>query len=267
MIELHIAFLKSRCNMAPPVGALARFLLRLALNLYGWFAVVVLSLKRWFSGNTGTAAEERIMTGRAWAEFCDTLKAAGATVLAPGAPRDAFNQAEGYRYLARLTRAGLENFVECADVEAPRLCAIANGSRAARVCIGSDNPDNLYESATIDGTLEYVVTGRRGTVGYLGFGTQSGQYGAKGGLETVDYIEADQLKYDAPPPKGSRQRRRARRRRRRRTRASRSSSRRRARPTHRSTGCASSRRRARRCSSSARRLATARRRSPPACRL
>ena len=189
--------------MAPPVGALARFLLRLALNLYGWFAVVVLSLKRWFSGNTGTAAEERIMTGRAWAEFCDTLKAAGATVLAPGAPRDAFNQAEGYRYLARLTRAGLENFVECADVEAPRLCAIANGSRAARVCIGSDNPDNLYESATIDGTLEYVVTGRRGTVGYLGFGTQSGQYGAKGGLETVDYIEADQLKYDAPPTKGS----------------------------------------------------------------
>ena len=252
--------------MAPPVGALARFLLRLALNLYGWFAVVVLSLKRWFSGNTGTAAEERIMTGRAWAEFCDTLKAAGATVLAPGAPRDAFNQAEGYRYLARLTRAGLENFVECADVEAPRLCAIANGSRAARVCIGSDNPDNLYESATIDGTLEYVVTGRRGTVGYLGFGTQSGQYGAKGGLETVDYIEADQLKYGSAADKGERQRRRAR---------------------HGGGGLArftivlSATRPAdpsvnwlrlkpaprEACSSSARRLATARRRSPPACRL
>ena len=38
-------------------------------------------------------------------------------MLAPGAPRDPFNQAEGYRYLARLARAGLENYLECADVE------------------------------------------------------------------------------------------------------------------------------------------------------
>ena len=35
------------------------------------------------------------------------LKAAGASLQAPGAPRDAFNQAEGYRYLARLARAAV----------------------------------------------------------------------------------------------------------------------------------------------------------------
>ena len=87
--------------------------------------------------------------------------------------------------------------MECADPEAPQLCAIANGSRAARICIGSDNPDNLYENATIDGTLEYVVSGTRGTVQYLGFGTQSGSYGGKGGLSTVDYLEAAQLEYDS----------------------------------------------------------------------
>ena len=84
-------------------------------------------------------------------------------------------------------------------MEAPTLCAIANGSRAARVCIGSDNPDNLYENATIDGSLEYVVRGSRGTVAYLGFGTQSGQYGKAGGLQTVDYIEANALVYDGLP--------------------------------------------------------------------
>ena len=41
--------------------------------------------------------------------------------------------------------------------QAPQLCAIANGSRAARICIGSDNPDNLYENAVLDGRREYVV--------------------------------------------------------------------------------------------------------------
>jgi hypothetical protein len=80
--------------------------------------------------------------------------------------------------------------------QAPQLCAIANGSRAARICIGSDNPDNLYENAVLDGRREYVVHGVRGTVAYLGLGTQSGAYGAKGGLATVDYAEAETLRYD-----------------------------------------------------------------------
>ena len=80
--------------------------------------------------------------------------------------------------------------------QAPQLCAIANGSRAARICIGSDNPDNLYENAVIDGRCKYVVHGVRGTVAYLGLGTQSGAYGAKGGLATVDFAEAETLQYD-----------------------------------------------------------------------
>ncbi|KOO27267.1 hypothetical protein Ctob_007310 [Chrysochromulina tobinii] len=175
---------------------LTRFLLRFFLGVYRTMALRVLTVRRRFFGERSSPADERVLTGAAWSEFCDTLKSAGGALVAPGAPQDAFNQAEGYRYLARLARAGLENFLECSDVEAPQLCAIANGSRAARICIGSDNPDNLYENATIDGGLEYVVTGTRGTVQYLGFGTQSGQYGGKGGLSTVDYLEAEQLVFD-----------------------------------------------------------------------
>eukprot|EP00900_Chrysochromulina_parva_P019870 jgi/Chrpa1/27885/Chrysochromulina_OHIO_Genome00008626-RA len=175
---------------------LTRFLLRFFLGVYRTIALRVLTVRRRLFGERSSPADERVLTGAAWSEFCDTLKSAGGALVAPGAPQDAFNQAEGYRYLARLARAGLENFLECSDVEAPQLCAIANGSRAARICIGSDNPDNLYENATIDGGLEYVVTGTRGTVQYLGFGTQSGQYGGKGGLSTVDYLEAEQLVFD-----------------------------------------------------------------------
>ena len=81
---------------------------------------------------------------QAWADFCDQLKAAGAALVGPGAPKDAFNQAEGYRYLSRLVRAGLENFVECSDAKAPQLNAIVNGRRASPIKLGSDNPDNLY---------------------------------------------------------------------------------------------------------------------------
>lgn len=123
-------------------------------------------------------------------------EAAGAVMMAPGAPRDPFNQAEGYRYLTRILRGGLENFVECIGVEAPQLCAIADGWRAAPVKLGSDNPDNLYQSASIDGTKTYIVSGTRGTVSYLGLGTQSGQYGSDGGLRTVHYMESSEIVYD-----------------------------------------------------------------------
>lgn len=58
---------------------------------------------------------ERIHDGRSWEEFCDTLKAAGRVILAEGAPDDELNRAEGFRYLGRLTRAGLEAFLEYAD--------------------------------------------------------------------------------------------------------------------------------------------------------
>ena len=151
--------------MAATLSPVVRFLLRFVLSIYRFFALRVASLQRRLAGKHVSPAEERVLSGESWDEFCDALKAAGASVVAPGAPTDAFNQAEGYRYLARLARAGLENFVECADAEAPRLCAIVNGGRAAPVKLGSDNPDNLYENATIDGALEYVVHGARGTVG------------------------------------------------------------------------------------------------------
>ena len=88
------------------------------LSAYKRFNVLRLRL----AGRTPTQeADRRVLTGEAWAEFCDTLKGAGAAVLAGGAPEDALSQAEGYRYLSRLARVGLEAFVECADPCAPKV--------------------------------------------------------------------------------------------------------------------------------------------------
>ncbi len=61
----------------------------------------------------------RILDGRSWEEFCDTLKAAGSVVLSETSPDDPFNRAEGWRYLTRLTRAAFESFVESGDAQAP----------------------------------------------------------------------------------------------------------------------------------------------------
>ena len=60
----------------------------------------------------------------------------------PGAPRDPFNQAEGYRYLSRLARAGLTAFIEHADTNAPVLHRVVNETTK----LGADNPDNFYQT-------------------------------------------------------------------------------------------------------------------------
>ncbi len=106
------------------------------------------------------AASERIMSGATWADFCDALKRAGEVVLRDGSPRDAFDRAEGWRYLSRLTRVALESYIEFADPLAPVLRRPAHET----VKIGADNPDNYYQSAAISGRYDYRIRGTRGTV-------------------------------------------------------------------------------------------------------
>ena len=119
------------------------------------------------------AAAQRVVSGESWNEFCDTLKAAGAALNFPGAPQDPFSQAEGYRYLSRLARAGLMAFIEYAASKVPVLHRVVNETTK----LGADNPDNFYQTAALDGNQEYRITGRRNTITYLSFGTQSGNYG------------------------------------------------------------------------------------------
>ena len=138
-------------------------------------------------------AGQRVVSGRAWDEFCDTLKAAGAALNFPGAPRDPFNQAEGYRYLSRLARGGLMAFVEYADPRAPVLHRVAHET----VKLGADNPDNFYQTAAIRGDFDYRIRGRRNSVKYLSFGTQAGHYGQGGGMPPTGYIEAGEIEVDA----------------------------------------------------------------------
>ncbi|MCZ0944383.1 MAG: DUF1214 domain-containing protein [Gammaproteobacteria bacterium] len=166
---------------------------KFAIKLLAGFRWLLLFVRK-LTGNTpDDLAAERVVSGRAWEEFCDTLKAAGASLSFPGTPQDAFNQAEGYRYLSRLARGGLMAFVEHADPNAPVLHRVANET----VKLGADNPDNHYLTAAINGDYEYRITGRRNTVTYLVFGTHVGRYGQSGGLPPTGHIDATEIELDA----------------------------------------------------------------------
>lgn len=135
---------------------------------------------------------ERVISGKAWDDFCDNLKSAGASLMYPGAPRDAFNQAEGLRYLSRLTRGGLEAFVEYCDPAFPILRRMAHET----VKLGADNPDNYYFNARISGSHTYRIHGKRNSVHYLGFFTLNGDYGTTGGLAPCGSLEDRDLKME-----------------------------------------------------------------------
>lgn len=136
-----------------------------------------------------TPLEQQLSDGTLWAQFCDELKAAGDIVHAEGVPDDLANRAEGYRYLTRLLRAGLESFVESSDPQFPRFYQLANET----IKIGNDNPDNIYHNANLDGRLDYRITGNLGTVNYLSFGTKAGSYATTGTMEPTGQLDAKDL--------------------------------------------------------------------------
>ena len=134
-------------------------------------------------------ADSRVLSGDTWRDFCRALERAGDVVLRPGSPLDPFDRAEGFRYLSRLTRVALESYLEFADPLFPVLRRPAHET----VKIGADNPDNYYQSAAIRGDCEYRLSGTRGTVHYLGFGTYAGGYGTSGRRGQTGYVDAREL--------------------------------------------------------------------------
>lgn len=136
--------------------------------------------------------DKRIVTGQAWSEFCDHLKAAGNVLLAPGAPGDPMQQSEGVRYLSRLTRAGLEAYLEYQDPMYPQLRRMVHET----IKIGADNPDNYYQNAQISGLYTYKIVGKRNTVDHISFHTQNGNYGSTGGLAPCGMISNQELEVE-----------------------------------------------------------------------
>ena len=105
-------------------------------------------------------ARDKLMSGAAWEEFCDRLKALGSEVLRPDVPGGELERAEGYRHLTRILGYALDYAIEHSDVDRP----IFHPHPRLSAKWGGDQPDNLYQHAAIDGSLSYRIRGQRGTV-------------------------------------------------------------------------------------------------------
>jgi len=137
----------------------------------------------------GNDAASRVISGESWEAFCDGLKEAGKQILRPEAPGTELDRAEGWRYLTRLLRLGLESKLEFADTDFPGIYSLSHHTAK----IGADNPDNIYHNATIDGSKEYRLRGTRGTVHYFSWGTKANRYTTDGTMTSTGELDSHSL--------------------------------------------------------------------------
>lgn len=98
---------------------------------------------------------EALLTGQAWREFCDRLKAAGEGILAEGFPTDPRDRAEGFRWLTRLLTHATQMEIEAGDPRFPRFVRY----ETPETQWGGPNPDNDYFRANVDPAETYRVRG------------------------------------------------------------------------------------------------------------
>ncbi|MBW2270353.1 MAG: DUF1214 domain-containing protein [Deltaproteobacteria bacterium] len=96
---------------------------------------------------------DRLMSGEAWREFCDRLKAAGDRILEPDFPDDGRTRTEGFRALLRLLSYSTRLEVEAGDPLFPDFVRYEE----PHTQWGGPNPDNTYLRARIDPTQSYRI--------------------------------------------------------------------------------------------------------------
>jgi len=106
-------------------------------------------------GSSEQAQEQQLMSGQAWAKFCDRMKALGPEMLSDKYPGDPLARAEGFRHLARMVILSLEWRLEDANPDFPLFLRHDDDITEW----GGPNVDNTYLRAPIDGESTYRVDG------------------------------------------------------------------------------------------------------------
>lgn len=158
------------------------------------------------------AAEQRVLDGHAWDDFCETLRLTGHEIGRWGDAVDDLDRIEWYRYLSRCVRNGLERFVENSEPAHPRL-----RDTPFRCSVNAQTPDQDHLlSEWYEPGYEYRVWGNRGTVDYFVMGAwkadQDRDVGARdwarGGVEslkefdpamlyTTAFLQSDAIHFDS----------------------------------------------------------------------
>src|SRR5436305_1552623 len=136
--------------------------------------------------------EQRVASGEVWRDFCRRLEAIGEVVLSTRIADTPIDQAEGYRYLSRLTRIALDMHLENADTDFPGFYAASHPTAK----IGADNPDNIYMNAAISGARRYRISGNRGSVPILSFGTKANRYAIDGTMASTGELDSADIEFE-----------------------------------------------------------------------
>ena len=108
-----------------------------------------------------------------WQAFVRELAHAGDVIHRKETPKDPITQAEGFRYLSRLIRRGLETGLEFGDSAHPHLFRANTRS----MLTGGTTADAIYVHGFIDGSRTYKIRGDRGTAPLMEFTVYSGMLG------------------------------------------------------------------------------------------
>jgi len=158
------------------------------------------------------AAKQRLLSGRAWDDFCETLRLAGHAIESWGDLPDELDRTEWYRFLTRVARNGLERFVENCEPDRPRL-----RDAPWRQSINVQCPDQDHLLAEfVDGSCEYRIRGQRGTLPYFVIAAWSAPQPADLGardwaplgpkglrdfdpatLRTTSFLQSDQIRFES----------------------------------------------------------------------
>ncbi|MEY2925686.1 MAG: hypothetical protein RL367_163 [Pseudomonadota bacterium] len=125
----------------------------------------------------------------AWRAFCANLADTGDIILAPDVPDDPLTRAEGFRYLSRLTKLALEQYVEAVDPDFPFFYQLSHETAK----IGADNPDNEYWNASITGNNDYRITGKRGSMFYFSIVANAMRYHIDGSAHATGSLMNDEI--------------------------------------------------------------------------
>ncbi len=116
--------------------------------------------------------DPRVMTGKVWQQFCETLQRAGRLALGEGVPDSPLDRAEGLRYLTRFLAAGNVQCIEHADPDYPEFGRMMDHTMAW----GLDCPDCLYLYAPVRGDASYRIWGTRGSANHLDMQVNYGHF-------------------------------------------------------------------------------------------